>query len=1163
MKFQDLINININYTRSINFERDADSFSIVESYLPTSRALSTFHRIANGFNKQNNQRAFALIGPYGTGKSAFAVFLAHLLGSPDNKSTVSARKILENSDRQLFDRVCTHTNRTQGYLPVLITGTPEPLAKRFVKSLYQAADKYWIENKVANHWIVSELKECVDKQLSIQEIMNLVHELQSAISKSGRGILIVFDELGKFLEYEARHYGANDIYLLQALAEHSNKGVEANLLVAVLMHQGFDQYARGLGKSLRDEWSKVQGRYENIPFLETIEQTLRIVATAFTHNLKQNQHKKILTQCITAASVLNKQNALPGKIDGKEAAKLFKCCYPLHPIASLVLPVLCQRLAQNERTLFSYLGSNEPYGFKDNIKNLANVGDFVPLWTLYDYFICNQPAVLTNPSTHRRWAEVVTALERLGDAPPKEIELVKTIGLLNIIGAQAGLKASQAVVELCFPVDGEINQTLISLTQKSIIQFRKYSSEYRVWEGSDFDLEAATQDELNQITHFNLSESLNERKALPSIVARRHTIEKGTLRYFETCFVDPVSYSKQPISSSTQRIIFCLVETLEDKEVFHEKVISYYSNQDIVVLWSNSDQLREATAEVLALERVQINCSDLHSDPVAMREYKDSLTTAEQTEDELLSAFIETPENGTWYWSNEILHIHNKRQLQQELSEILNKIYYASPVFKNELINREKPSSQAIGARNKLITAIFNNVDKQDLDIEKYAAEKGIYLALLKASGLHRKVDGIWQLTPPDKDDDPQNIYPVWDKITIFLQNTEEKPLSFFSLNEVLKAPPFGVKDGVLHILYVTAFLCYQYELSLYEDNVYTPYVTEQHIERFVKRPDCFTVQRFRINGLRATIFKQYVKALYGDTKKSMELIYIIKPLAKFINELPEYTKNTENLSQISQDVRRVLEIAKSPEEVLFNILPKACGFGVIDLASVDEENLKGFSDTLMCSLKELKYAFTNLKIGIKKVIAQILLISNNDDKVELLTGELRYRLLERFNGLSQYTVDTKGLRPFLLHICKTGVTDDYWLESLLLFLSKKPANKWTDIDRDGVELKLAEYSRRLFDLQCLQIAHEKKSSTKNKDYDTILLKAMRHGKTENELAICINSTTQKKMVYQKKIIVANLKKIEPELRLAILAEIVDECLEESRKSDRKKDKIKKRNISE
>jgi hypothetical protein len=96
----------------------------------------------------------------------------------------------------------------------------------------------------------------------------LLKKLQQAVSKkSGKGILIVIDELGKFLEYEARHLGANDIFLLQALAELAYEGGEASILLLVMMHQAFEQYSKGLGANLKNEWVKVQGRFKSIPTL--------------------------------------------------------------------------------------------------------------------------------------------------------------------------------------------------------------------------------------------------------------------------------------------------------------------------------------------------------------------------------------------------------------------------------------------------------------------------------------------------------------------------------------------------------------------------------------------------------------------------------------------------------------------------------------------------------------------------------------------------------------------------------------------------------------------------------------------------------------------------------------------------------------------------------
>jgi hypothetical protein len=58
-----------------------------------------------------------------------------------------------------------------------------------------------------------------DSETSLPKVNNLVVNIQDNIQDNGgKGLLIVIDELGKFLEYSARHE-SNDIFLLQILAE--------------------------------------------------------------------------------------------------------------------------------------------------------------------------------------------------------------------------------------------------------------------------------------------------------------------------------------------------------------------------------------------------------------------------------------------------------------------------------------------------------------------------------------------------------------------------------------------------------------------------------------------------------------------------------------------------------------------------------------------------------------------------------------------------------------------------------------------------------------------------------------------------------------------------------------------------------------------------------
>jgi len=1150
MKIRQLIDIDTVYTRSINIERDSDSTAIVRAYIPTNRAVNTLHRISDTFDHENIPRSWALIGPYGSGKSSFAVFLSHLLDTNDKQATISAYEVLEKADLELCNKFKIHTKTTKGYLPILITGAPESLGRRFLLGMFESAQKYW--NKVGRKpLVIKRLKETLDQvTITTGELISLLEELQEAVQNSGSGILIIFDEFGKFLEYEARHYGVNDIYLLQVLSELALNKKNANLFVFTLMHQGFEEYARGLSKTLRNEWSKIQGRFETIPFLESTEQTIHILSKAFINNLSNKEKLVVHKQCQKMANILAYENALPGTLDKNKAADLFAKCFPLHPITTILLPVLCQKMAQNERTLFSYLGSKETFGFKDSLNRIVSANEWILPWQIYEYFIQNQPAVITDPITHRRWAEVVSAIERLGDASLKDIHMLKTIGLLNIVGAQAGFKASKEIIELCSSSKKAATLSYNNLIKKSVVQFRKFSNEFRVWQGSDFDLDAAVQDEIGQIGRFDLSETLELLQPLQPIVGHRHTIEKVSLRYFIPSFVDVYNYKRLKPKESQQRLIFCLAESVDEIETAQTTVIPYFEKLDMIAICSNGDQLRQAVREVLALKRVEQNSPELNSDPIANKEFKDRLSTAEMIQNDLLSALLESPETSQWYWQKCRVSIKNKRALQQQLSNILDTIYIKSPIIKNELINREKPSAQAAAARNKLVFAMLHNIDKENLGIEKFPAEKGIYKSFLHATGLHQKSsEGRWKLMSPKKDNE-YSFYPVWKKIEAFLETTQTIPKSFTEIDQTLLSPPYGVKAGVLPLLYLTVFLYKQNELAFYEHNIYTPYVTDRHIERFMKRPDSFSVQFLKIQGIRASLFNSYARVLYGDNfNRDINLLNIARPLAKFIAELEDHTKQTKRLSDASQNAIKAFDLAKSPADLLFYRLPKACSFPKIEPDETNKGKIKGFTNALIKVIKELRDAYKTMLEEFLEVVSNALLPDYNE---KLKISELRMTIRSRYEGLEKFTIDSKGLKPFIEHITETSADDDVWFNRLLLFLGNKVAKKWSDIDRDNAVLNITGYSKRLIDLRIIQ-GHFIKNKAKFKgSFDVIRLRSMRYGKSDNDEVITIDESEKEYIEKQKGRFHSLLSQLNNDkYRIAILVDILDEYLSEKKKDNK------------
>src|SRR5271166_5695137 len=116
-KIADLFDIQGRFLRSAHLERDFYDPSALQGYVVTPAIRDSIDRISIALEPRSGQRAWRITGDYGSGKSSFALLLAHLL---------SGRAIeLPNAVKQHVD---IERFRSQtGLLPVLITGSREPL----------------------------------------------------------------------------------------------------------------------------------------------------------------------------------------------------------------------------------------------------------------------------------------------------------------------------------------------------------------------------------------------------------------------------------------------------------------------------------------------------------------------------------------------------------------------------------------------------------------------------------------------------------------------------------------------------------------------------------------------------------------------------------------------------------------------------------------------------------------------------------------------------------------------------------------------------------------------------------------------------------------------------------------------------------------------------
>ena len=249
------------FTRSVNLERDYRDALQDGEYIVTPTALESLHRLAEGLAASSPSRAWTITGPYGVGKSAFAVFLTRLLCSTGQAGR-RVREQLRRTDPELAGELEGRDNRpkgAKGFLPVLVTARRAPAPTCIAEGIIAAlkCDKSKKLKSVARKLTTGLSALANDTPLDTRWVVTALETTSSAARDEGyRGLLLIIDELGKVFEYAARYPQKGDVYVLQELAEHVARSSGFPALLVGLLHQSFEDYGHLLDMGTRREWAQ-------------------------------------------------------------------------------------------------------------------------------------------------------------------------------------------------------------------------------------------------------------------------------------------------------------------------------------------------------------------------------------------------------------------------------------------------------------------------------------------------------------------------------------------------------------------------------------------------------------------------------------------------------------------------------------------------------------------------------------------------------------------------------------------------------------------------------------------------------------------------------------------------------------------------------------------
>ena len=1074
--------LNRRYSRSINLERDFEIPNAVLGYVLTERAMDAFRRIFSsivnshtpeGEHKSAN-RAWTLTGVYGTGKSAFAHYLTSLSAPADS---LMRRHALDTAQVSLGKRSQAYrelesTLPEKGFFRAVAVGQREPMRYTIIRALAQGAEVFWSKGRKPDiirqltDW-ATEIETDHKTEVTNAQTLDAVKKVAEAAKTD---VLLIIDELGKNLEFAAHNPEGDDLYLLQQLAELPRKS-KFQVYVVGLLHQSFAEYSQRLASSEKSEWAKIQGRFEDIPFTESTEQMTRLIGQAIDRRDLGKYEIDIQTQAQEWRDILKSATDLP-----EISPSVLDKAYPLHPIAALVLPMLCVRYAQNDRSLFTFLTSSEPYAFTQFLEAEMLCGNEIPtlkIHQIYDYFVESVGSGMGSRPNLQRWIEIQGLIADARHLDEDTQLVLKTIGILNLITSTGAFRATRTLVKLALM--GRVgekkrqqhwDQVIESLLTKGLITHRKQLDELRIWEGSDFDVEKQISDQI-ETNRSPLAGILTLVSPLKPLIAQRHSYRTGTLRYFE----------RQYLETPEQ------LESLLCKEGNGDGLIGYWLNQEepkkiptltvdgkpfILLTGANFNVLKARAQDFAALKKIQSSATQLQNDGVARREVRHRLVQAKRLLDESLSQTFRFTGGQTVCWiQGKQQLIHHTTDFNAELSKVCDRVYSKTPILWNELINRRELTSQGAKARRELIEAMLDRSSQARLGLEGYGPEVAMYYSVLEETNIHRLDGDEWNFQPPSK---KSGIQSLWQAIEDFYLASTDKIQTLDLLYQRLEAPPYGVKRGVIPVL-LTAVLAYHCDdVSIYKDGTFIPVLSSEHFELLVKDPSRYGIKYVEVTGLRAQVFRELELALRGAnvpvTKaqsqvRNATLLSVVKPLFNFVKRLPPYTIKTKSLGKEAQAVLKTLKDAQEPDHLIFKLLPEACGLPAVSFTqSADLSAAKVLRKKLVQSLQEIQNAYDKLLSE-----CQAFLYSAFGVREE---QKLREDLRVRSGHLVGQCVDPL-LKRFTLAAVEGATSDREWTEALVMIVADKPAESWSDEDATAFQIKLSDLARRFKNLEALR----------------------------------------------------------------------------------------------
>lgn len=749
------------------------------------------------------------------------------------------------------------------------------------------------------------------------------------------GIYIVFDEFSKFIEGLDGTNAGHTMKLLQDMCELAADSSNSQIYLTMVAHKSIKEYGKYLSQEIINAFTGIEGRILEKYFVTSSKNNYELIRNAIIK--KEDRIKKIPEyKQYTGEKALIEYHQFPAFTSNfsKEDfdSIVLKGCYPLNPIAAYLLLNISEKVAQNERTLFTFISNDEP----NSLARFVAEHDADPVWIIgadliYDYFSSLFKKEVTNELVHNLWLGAEYALSKCDTEEEKK--LIKTLALISIVNKPEEVLADEKSLAMAASlIDG--NATIADLTDKKLI-YKKSSIGAFVFKtraGSELKGEIKKQRELKG-NNCNYAKTIQEITGKYFVVPRRYNTETMMTRYFRHEYMTVESFMAlndadvlfDNNDSADGKVItlfsFGKISQLEIKKHFTE----LHSERLILVVPRKMINAVKALRDYEILQEIRDNQAFIQGNEVLQREIpllEEDLVKV--VEDELEDIYS-SDETKVYYWADDKVNVESQKQEECAVNRCCKQLYYKTPIINNEMINRVIISTtQTKKARLNIIEAIIQKKDTEDF-YNGTNQEATIYRSVFYKTGITRN--------KPDS-----NLEEVIDRMNRFIDSCTDNKMSFSSIIRELTKAPYGMRLGVLPLLLAKVLSERGEDLVAYFANMEVP-ISPEIVVNMCEKPDEYSLfvskkdyeKEQYINHLNELFGVSEGRALTENRIKNIVLCMqrwfrALPQIARNNTGILEYGDNDTLRKQMKALKKMLQKVEVNPYEIIFVNVPNDFG---------------------------------------------------------------------------------------------------------------------------------------------------------------------------------------------------------------------------------------------